>query len=97
MLEAGSGTVLFTTGGGAITPYPVLADANIAQAGQRNWALNLHNTLAEQGIYVANVAIDLMIGAQAPEGVPHRAPDDIALDYWNLHTSRDRAEHFIGA
>ncbi|MFJ9683131.1 SDR family NAD(P)-dependent oxidoreductase [Streptomyces sp. NPDC101194] len=97
MLKARSGTLLFTTGGGAINPYPMLADANIAQAGQRNWAINLHNTLADQGIYVANVAIDLMIGTQAPEGVPHRAPDEIALDYWNLHTGRDQAEHFIGA
>ncbi|WP_330454551.1 MULTISPECIES: SDR family oxidoreductase [unclassified Streptomyces] len=97
MLEARSGTVLFTTGGGAVSPYPMLADANIAQAGQRNWALNLHNTLAGRGIYVANVAINLMIGTQAPEGVPHRAPDEIALDYWTLHTSREQAEHFIGA
>ncbi|MEV6591303.1 SDR family NAD(P)-dependent oxidoreductase [Streptomyces acidicola] len=96
MLEAGVGTLLFTTGGGALTPYPMLADANIAQAGQRNWALNLHNTLADQGIYTANVAINLMIGTEAPEGVPHRSPDDIALDYWNLHVSRDQAEHFIG-
>ncbi|MGX1673516.1 SDR family NAD(P)-dependent oxidoreductase [Streptomyces sp. NPDC055400] len=31
MLEARSGTLLFTIGGGAITPYPMLADANIAQ------------------------------------------------------------------
>ncbi|WP_428935671.1 SDR family NAD(P)-dependent oxidoreductase [Streptomyces sp. ACT015] len=97
MLEARSGTVLFTTGGGAISPYPMLADVNIAQAGQRNYALNLHRTLADQGVYVANVAIDLMIGAQAPEGVPHRAPDDIALDYWDLHTRREQAEHVIGA
>ncbi|MEU6609516.1 SDR family NAD(P)-dependent oxidoreductase [Streptomyces shenzhenensis] len=97
MLEAGSGTLLFTTGGGALTPYPMLADANIAQAGQRNWALNLHNTLGDQGIYAANVAINLMIGTAAPEGVPHRSPDEIALDYWNLHISRDQAEHFIGA
>ncbi|MEU5100883.1 MULTISPECIES: SDR family NAD(P)-dependent oxidoreductase [unclassified Streptomyces] len=96
MLEAGSGTLLFTTGGGALTPYPMLADANIAQAGQRNWALNLHNTLADKGIYAANVAINLMIGTEAPEGVAHRSPDDIALDYWNLHVSRDQAEHFIG-
>lgn len=96
MLEAGSGTLLFTTGGGALTPYPMLADANIAQAGQRNWALNLHNTLADKGIYAANVAINLMIGTEAPEGVPHRSPDDIALDYWNLHVSRDQAEHLIG-
>lgn len=97
MLAAGSGTLLFTTGGGAVDPYPMLADANIAQAGQRNWAINLHRTLADEGIYVANVAINLMIGSEAPAGVPHRAPDDIALDYWSLHTTRTQAEHFIGA
>ncbi|MFC9425705.1 SDR family NAD(P)-dependent oxidoreductase [Streptomyces sp. NPDC056987] len=97
MLAAGSGTLLFTTGGGAINPYPMLADTNIAQAGQRNWAINLHNTLADEGIYAANVAINLMIGTQAPEGVPHRAPDEIALDYWTLHTTRTQAEHLIGA
>ncbi|MFD6989211.1 SDR family NAD(P)-dependent oxidoreductase [Streptomyces sp. NPDC059943] len=97
MLQAGSGTLLFTTGGGAINPYPMLATVNIAQAGQRNWAVNLHNTLADEGIYAANVAINLMIGAEAPEGVPHRAPDEIALDYWTLHTDRAQAEHLIGA
>jgi NADP-dependent 3-hydroxy acid dehydrogenase YdfG len=97
MLQAGAGTLLFTTGGGAVNPYPMLATTNIAQAGQRNFAINLHNTLADEGIYAANVAINLMIGTEAPEGVPFRAPDEIALDYWNLHTSRTQAEHFIGA
>ncbi|WP_067127192.1 SDR family oxidoreductase [Microtetraspora malaysiensis] len=98
MREAGSGTLLFTTGGGAIAPYPMLATANIAQAGQRNWALNLHKTLADQGIYAANVAINLMIAdaGQALDGVPHRAPDDIAQDYWELYTRREAAEHLIG-
>ncbi|WP_433425674.1 SDR family oxidoreductase [Microtetraspora malaysiensis] len=98
MREAGSGTLLFTTGGGAIAPYPMLATANIAQAGQRNWALNLHKTLADQGIYAANVAINLMIAdaGQALDGVPHRAPDDIAQDYWELYTRREAAEHVIG-
>jgi NADP-dependent 3-hydroxy acid dehydrogenase YdfG len=97
MIEAGSGTLLFTTGGGAVTPYPMLADINIAQAGQRNWAINLHNTLAAEGVYAANVAINLMIGTEAPEGVPHRSPDEIALDYWTLHTDRTQAEHVISA
>ncbi|MGI5488746.1 SDR family NAD(P)-dependent oxidoreductase [Microtetraspora malaysiensis] len=98
MREAGSGTLLFTTGGGAIAPYPMLATANIAQAGQRNWALNLHKTLADQGIYAANVAINLMIAdaGQALDGVPYRAPDDIAQDYWELYTRREAAEHLIG-
>lgn len=43
MLAAGAGTLLFTTGGGAINLYPMLADTNIAQAGQRNWAINLQH------------------------------------------------------
>ncbi|MEV6164407.1 SDR family NAD(P)-dependent oxidoreductase [Streptomyces sp. NPDC052052] len=97
MREAGSGTLLFTTGSGAIDPVPMLASINIAQAGQRNWALNLHQTLADEGIYVANVAIGVMIGDQAPEGVPHRTADDIAQEYWELHTQREKAEHVISA
>lgn len=97
MIEAGAGTLLFTTGGGAITPYPQLTTTNIAQAGLRNWALNLHNTLADQGVHVATVAINLMIAAQAPDGYPHRDPDDIATVYWDLYTQRDRAEHLVSA
>jgi NADP-dependent 3-hydroxy acid dehydrogenase YdfG len=96
MLAAGTGTLLFTTGGGAINPYPMLATVNAAQAAQRNWALNLHNVLADKGIHVANVAINVFIGAEPPApGIPHAAPDDIARVYWDLHTRRDRAEHVI--
>ncbi|HEY4751985.1 MAG TPA: SDR family NAD(P)-dependent oxidoreductase [Candidatus Limnocylindrales bacterium] len=96
MLERGSGTLLFTTGGGAIQPYPMLATLNIAQAGLRNWVHNLHNTLADKGIYAGTVAINVMIAAQAPEGYPHRSPDDIAAIYWDLHTRRNQAEVVIG-
>jgi NADP-dependent 3-hydroxy acid dehydrogenase YdfG len=32
MLAAGTGTLLFTLGGGAINPYPMLATMNMAQA-----------------------------------------------------------------
>ncbi|WP_089106514.1 hypothetical protein [Streptomyces hyaluromycini] len=63
ILKAESRTLLFTTGAGAIDPYPMLATVNIAQAGRRNFAINLHHTLADDGIYAANVAINLMIGA----------------------------------
>jgi len=92
MLAAGSGTLLYTTGGGAITPYPFLATLNAAQAALRNWAHNLHNTLAEQGIHAATVAINAMITENAPAGIPAIAPDDLAQTYWNLHTRRDHAE-----
>jgi NADP-dependent 3-hydroxy acid dehydrogenase YdfG len=95
MLEAGAGTLLYTLGGGAVNPYPFLATMNTAQAGLRNWVHNLHNTLGEQGVHAATVVINVMIAEQAPEGYPHRAPDDIAQTYWNLHTQRDEAEHAI--
>ncbi|WP_433476400.1 SDR family NAD(P)-dependent oxidoreductase [Spirillospora sp. CA-142024] len=97
MLAAGSGTLLYTTGGGAINPYPMLATLNTAQAALRNWVINLHNTLAEQGVHAATVAINLLPSATAPEGVPHADPDDIAQLYWDLHTRRDRPEQLVSA
>jgi NADP-dependent 3-hydroxy acid dehydrogenase YdfG len=96
MFAAGTGTLLFTTGGGAITPSPLLATLNAAQAAQRNWVLNLHNELADKGIFVANVAINVFVGATSPApGIPYADPDDIAGAYWDLHTGRDRAEHVV--
>jgi NADP-dependent 3-hydroxy acid dehydrogenase YdfG len=97
MLEASAGTLLFTTGGGAITPYPRLATMNTAQAALRNWVYNLNSGLAGKGIYAANVAINVMIAANAPAGIPHAAPDDIAQVYWDLHTRRDQVEHVVTA
>lgn len=97
MLEAGRGTLLMTTGGGAIHPYPMLATVNIAQAGARSWLLNLHQTLAERGIYAATVAINVMVADEAPEGYPHRGPDSIAAEYWRLHSERTERELVIDA
>jgi NADP-dependent 3-hydroxy acid dehydrogenase YdfG len=97
MLEAGSGTLLYTTGGGAITPYPFLATLNAAQAALRNWARNLHDTLAERGIYAGTVAVNAMIADNPPAGIPAIAPDDLAQAYWNLHARRDHAEVILPA
>ncbi|MGI5239904.1 SDR family NAD(P)-dependent oxidoreductase [Dactylosporangium sp. CA-139066] len=96
MLRAGAGTLLFTTGGGAIDPLPMLAALNAAQAGMRNYAHNLHHTLAGRGIYAAVVAINVFIGDNPPApGIPHAAADDIARTYWDLYTRRTAAEHVI--
>jgi hypothetical protein len=60
--------------------------------------LNLNGVLADRGVYAANIAINVFIGAKPPaEGVPYADPDDIAQTYWRLHTERDRAEHLITA
>jgi hypothetical protein len=51
------------------------------------------------GVYAGHVAIGTWIAGTpgAPEGTPLREPDDIACLYWDLHTSREPAEHLISA
>jgi NAD(P)-dependent dehydrogenase (short-subunit alcohol dehydrogenase family) len=88
MVARGSGTVLVTTGGGSISPMPFLGNVNIAAAGLRNWTLNLHDALAEKGVYVAHVGITALIGA----GHPDAEPDVIAQAYVELHDERREAE-----
>ncbi|MFC5824560.1 SDR family NAD(P)-dependent oxidoreductase [Nonomuraea insulae] len=88
MREAGAGTLLFTTGGGSITPHPAMGNINAAAAALRNWVLNLHQVLDGTGVHAAHVAISAWIGS----GPPEAEPDAIASAYWDLHTARDRAE-----
>jgi NADP-dependent 3-hydroxy acid dehydrogenase YdfG len=92
MLAEKSGTLLYTTGGGAINPYPQLAPVNAAQAALRNLVHNLHNTLRGDGVYAAAVAINVGITAEPIEGYPTRRPDDIAQLYWQLYTERSENE-----
>jgi NAD(P)-dependent dehydrogenase (short-subunit alcohol dehydrogenase family) len=92
MLATGTGTLLFTTGGGSVTPIPVLGNVNVAAAALRNWVLNLHGALAPKGVYAAHVAISAWIGS----GKPEAEASVIAQEYWNLYEARDRAElHYI--
>jgi len=88
MIAAGNGAVLVTTGGGSISPMPFLGNVNIAAAGLRNWTLNLHDALAEKGVYVAHVGITALIGS----GHPDAEPDVIARAYVKLHDERKDAE-----
>ncbi|TCO47095.1 short subunit dehydrogenase [Kribbella antiqua] len=88
MREAGRGTLLFTTGGGSITPHPAMGNINAAAAALRNWVLNLHQVLDGTGVYAAHVAISAWIGSGSPEA----DPDTIAATYWDLYQARDRAE-----
>ena len=88
MRQNGTGTLLFTTGGGSINPVAQLANINAAAAALRNWALNLHQALDGTGVYAAHVAISAWIGT----GEPESAPETIAETYWRLHTERNDAE-----
>ncbi|GAA3485135.1 hypothetical protein GCM10018966_096680 [Streptomyces yanii] len=65
-----AGTLLFTTGGGAINPYPMLATTTSPRRPAELGGQPPTYSLATEGIYAANVAINLMIGSQPPEGCP---------------------------
>ncbi|MFB6978196.1 hypothetical protein [Streptomyces scopuliridis] len=62
MREAGTGTLLYTTGAGSIDPVPEAGNVNTAAAALRNWAVNLHKELAGTGVQAAHVGIDVSIG-----------------------------------
>jgi NAD(P)-dependent dehydrogenase (short-subunit alcohol dehydrogenase family) len=99
MLAAGTGTLLYTTGGSSVTPAPVFVSAGMAGAALRKWVLTLNGTLADAGIYAGHIAIGAWIAGTpgAPAGAPLKDPDDIARLYWDLHSDRKPAEHLISA
>ncbi|SDG68343.1 SDR family oxidoreductase [Microbacterium sp. 77mftsu3.1] len=91
MLEAGSGTIIVTTGAGSTYPVPMFGNITAGGAALRNWALNLGHALAadDTGVHVAHVAIGVWITDNAPEGVASMTADEIAPLYVDLVTTRD--------
>ena len=83
MLDAGRGTILFTTGGAAIKPYPLRAGVGISFAGEVAYARMLNEEVAPRGVHVAHTAIP---GRIAP-GDDHE-PADIAEILWSHHANR---------
>ena len=83
MLDAGHGTILFTTGGAAIKPYPLRAGVGVSFAGEVAYARMLHEEVAPRGVHVAHTAIP---GRIAP-GEDHE-PEDIAEILWSHHANR---------
>src|SRR3954468_12976827 len=81
MLEAGRGTILFTTGGAAVNPYPARAGVGISFAGEVAYARMLHDEVAAMGVHVAHTAI---AGSIAPGG--DHEPDEVADVLWRHHT-----------
>jgi NAD(P)-dependent dehydrogenase (short-subunit alcohol dehydrogenase family) len=95
MRKAGAGTLLFTTGGGSVSPVPAFGNVNAAAAALRNWVINLHNELADTGVHAAHVAINTWIGDGGPPGFPTATPEQIAPLYWDLHERNHRSEVFF--
>jgi NADP-dependent 3-hydroxy acid dehydrogenase YdfG len=91
MLDRGAGTILFTTGGAAINPYPLRAGVGISFAAEVAYARMLHDELADRGIHVAHTAI---AGRIAP-GADHE-PEDVAELLWRHHTERGAFQVRLG-
>jgi len=91
MLERGSGTILFTTGGAAINPYPLRAGVGISFAAEVAYARMLHEELADRGIHVGHTAV---AGRIAP-GQAHE-PDEIADVLFKHHSERTTFQIRIG-
>ncbi|MCZ0999529.1 SDR family NAD(P)-dependent oxidoreductase [Streptomyces mirabilis] len=96
MREAGTGTLLFTTGARSANPQPPTANINAAGAALRNWAINLHKELDGAGVQAAHIGIDATIGAPTFYGQSRVTADRISPVYWELHTThRDQAERIF--
>jgi NADP-dependent 3-hydroxy acid dehydrogenase YdfG len=91
MLDAGRGTILFTTGGAAINPYPARAGVGISFAGEVAYARMLHDELSDRGIHVGHTAI----GGQIAPGADHEAAD-VADVLWRHHTERSDFQIRLG-
>jgi NADP-dependent 3-hydroxy acid dehydrogenase YdfG len=91
MLDRGAGTILFTTGGAAINPYPLRAGVGISFAAEVAYARMLHDELADRGIHVAHTAI----GGRIAPGADHE-PDDVAALLWRHHTERSTFQVRLG-
>jgi NADP-dependent 3-hydroxy acid dehydrogenase YdfG len=94
MREAGTGTLLYTTGAGSLDPLPMVGNVNAAAAALRNWVVNLHKELDGTGVQAAHVAIDVALGGGSIDPTLRAAePAAVASVYWDLHaTKRDQAE-----
>lgn len=91
MREAGRGTIMFTTGGAAINPYPLRAGVGISFAGEVAYARMLHAELADSGIHVAHTAI----GGRIAPGMDHE-PSDVADVLWSHHVDRGAFQTRLG-
>lgn len=87
MRERGRGTLLFTSGGGALTPNPDRAASAVTTTALTIYVRLLHQALAPEQIHVAHLVV---VGPVGP-GL-HHEPDTVAELLWQCHAQRDQPE-----
>jgi short-subunit dehydrogenase len=87
-LTANKGSVLFTGGGSANYPSPDMASISLGKAGIRNLALQLHEVLKPQNIFVGTVTISGWINSESET----HSPKILAEKFWELNEARNTVE-----
>ncbi|UFS58183.1 SDR family NAD(P)-dependent oxidoreductase [Subtercola endophyticus] len=108
MLARSDGAILLGQGYSAVEGAPFMSGVGPVMAAARNYIYSLHGELAPLGIYAGTLTVTAMIerseghsaatsgefAIHLPEGqtLPVVSPDDLADQYWELYTNRNRAE-----
>lgn len=87
-LKAHQGTILFTGGASGSHPSPDMASISLGKAGIRNLALQLHQVLQAENVFVGTLTIS---GWIQPDSTTH-SPKILAEKFWELHTHRNQVE-----
>ena len=90
MRALGRGTVLLVNGGTSVVPHPDRAGTSIAFAAESAYGQMLHDTLAGEGIHVAQLVVP---GAIVP-GHERKDPAVLADTLWRIHRDRHGFRHF---
>ena len=87
-LKKNHGAVLFTGGGLATHPHPQYGSLSIGKAGLRSLALQLHDRLKQDLIYVGLLTITQSVTTDNPV----YSPAIMAEQFWKMHEERIQAE-----
>ncbi len=105
--ERGEGTFLLTHGASAVNPLPGISGTGAVMAATRSYLYSLNAGLAGTGVYAGTLAIAGLISgseiaatlSDSPRDsdslaahLPVIDPADLADQYWDMYTTRDRVE-----
>jgi NAD(P)-dependent dehydrogenase (short-subunit alcohol dehydrogenase family) len=79
MAARGTGTILLTGGGSALTPNPGYLSLSIGKAGVRALTLGLFESLKQQGIHIATVTVAARVAPDSKEA------EAVGEHFWQLH------------
>jgi NAD(P)-dependent dehydrogenase (short-subunit alcohol dehydrogenase family) len=85
MLPRGRGTIIFSGATGSIRGGAGFAAFAVPKFGLRALAQSMARELGRQGLHVAHVILDGMIGPEGGTAADQLHPEDIAESYYALH------------